>query len=702
MRRGGGRKPLKAPAAVPPTHKNFWEGPGISLAATTGSDGRNVRVGSQTFKELRAVPNQKVIVHESGNPESARLYHLLPSNKVDKGMISCDYFSGKKILLRAVPETALSASELFALTAVLTTSEENTEAIPPTGLSCHIIQSLIKNEVYGRVFTNSKNSYSVTIHVLGCSLIYNITPVAVTLDVPYTWVGDDTIICINEPPSDSKVNTCSDISVLKPYLSSRKINCNRATGVVVSGVSGIGKSYFSEMVVKQSGWPVVNITGSALAAQGDLTDIIDRVKVYRDTGNFIILLDDLEDFFKSSTGLPSASSLSSLLEVFISDFLDEKLSCECLVMACVTSLSQLPSSLSRNGRLDITVELQPPSNAIERERLIESVCSSNKYKDSSLMSDIATRTSGFLAVDYTALVAAAKVHGGGLQENIKRVRPSALQSIEVSIPTTRWSDVGGQSHAKQLLKECVEWPLLHGELFSKMNIKPPSGILLFGPPGCSKTLLAKALATECTYNFIAVKGPELYNKWVGESEKAVRDVFAKARSAAPCIVFFDEIDGMCGKRGGGGVTDRVISQFLTEMDGLPNHKAIQSNHQVVVLAATNRPDNLDAALLRPGRIDRKVYISLPDSDTREQILKIALRDIPSSDLSLSVLSEALDGRSGAEVVAAVKESVLRCLSQSADHQNPSLSMEHLLYGAKKVQPRTSKSDLEFFKEWGAI
>ena len=263
-----------------------------------------------------------------------------------------------------------------------------------------------------------------------------------------------------------------------------------------------------------------------------------------------------------------------------------------------------------------------------------------------------------------------------------------------------------------------------------------------------QTLLAKALATECHYNFIAVKGPELYNKWVGESEKAVRDVFAKARAAAPTILFFDELDGMsmgfplmtlplegfvfqvnfsfirchtditlqaslfilktqqkkpptgmCGKRGGGGVTDRVISQFLTEMDGMPGRSAATTG-QVIVLAATNRPDNIDAAMLRPGRIDRKVYVGLPDLATREQICQIALRGIPlAANVCLHKLATALEGRSGAEVVSAAKEGVLTCVARN--NAATAVDMRDLARAAQKVLPRTNQDDLEFYSKWGS-
>ncbi|KAJ1406879.1 P-loop containing nucleoside triphosphate hydrolase protein [Ochromonadaceae sp. CCMP2298] len=212
---------------------------------------------------------------------------------------------------------------------------------------------------------------------------------------------------------------------------------------------------------------------------------------------------------------------------------------------------------------------------------------------------------------------------------VRRVTPSALREKVVEVPCVRWSDIGGMQEVKQSLREVVEWPLLQPQLFAKAGISPPKGVLLYGPPGCSKTLMAKALATESSMNFLAVRGPELLSKWLGESEKAVQALFRRARAAAPTIIFFDEIDALAGKRGdvSSGVSDRVLSQLLTELDGVHGQGLGGAGH-VVVVAATNRPDMLDPALVRPGRIDRKIYVPPPDAQSRAQILRMELRKMP--------------------------------------------------------------------------
>ncbi|KAG9063236.1 spermatogenesis associated protein 5 [Linnemannia hyalina] len=248
------------------------------------------------------------------------------------------------------------------------------------------------------------------------------------------------------------------------------------------------------------------------------------------------------------------------------------------------------------------------------------------------------------------------------------VKPSAMREIMIEVPKVLWSDIGGQEEIKQKLKESVEWPLQHPEAFIRMGIRPPKGILLYGPPGCSKTLMAKALATQAGLNFIAVKGPELFSKWVGESEKAVREVFRKARAASPSIVFFDEIDALTVKRGGsddGGssVADRVLSQLLNELDG------IEPLVNVTVVAATNRPDIMDPALLRPGRIDRILYVSPPDFESRREILRLQIsgkKMACEEDVDVEVLARETEGCSGAEVVALCREAAMKAMEESLE------------------------------------
>ncbi|KAI1307211.1 spermatogenesis associated protein 5 [Mortierella claussenii] len=261
-----------------------------------------------------------------------------------------------------------------------------------------------------------------------------------------------------------------------------------------------------------------------------------------------------------------------------------------------------------------------------------------------------------------------KVSAEDMQLAMTGVKPSAMREIMIEVPKVLWTDIGGQADIKQKLKESVEWPLQHPDAFIRMGIRPPKGILLYGPPGCSKTLMAKALATQAGLNFIAVKGPELFSKWVGESEKAVREVFRKARAASPSIIFFDEIDALTVKRGGGddggsSVADRVLSQLLNELDG------IEPLVNVTVVAATNRPDIMDPALMRPGRIDRILYVSPPDLASRREILRLQIHSKKMAcdqDVDIEQLAELTDGYSGAEVVALCQEAAMKAMEESLE------------------------------------
>jgi transitional endoplasmic reticulum ATPase len=228
------------------------------------------------------------------------------------------------------------------------------------------------------------------------------------------------------------------------------------------------------------------------------------------------------------------------------------------------------------------------------------------------------------------------------------VRPSAMREVIVQIPNIKWTDIGGLETVKQMLKESVEWPIKHAENFKKLGIRPPRGILLYGPPGTGKTLLAKAAAKETEMNFISIKGPELLSKWVGESEKAVRETFRKARQVAPCIIFFDEIDSLVPRRGlrqdSSGVTEQVINQLLTELDGL------EELQNVIIIAETNRPDMIDPAMLRPGRIDRLIMVPPPDESARVEIMKVHTSNMPlAKNVDIKELAKKMENYTGADI-----------------------------------------------------
>ncbi|MEM3373678.1 MAG: CDC48 family AAA ATPase [Candidatus Woesearchaeota archaeon] len=280
-------------------------------------------------------------------------------------------------------------------------------------------------------------------------------------------------------------------------------------------------------------------------------------------------------------------------------------------------------------------------------------------------------------------------------EALKVVRPSALREVLIEVPNVKWENVGGLEDVKQKLKEAVEWPLNNASVFARMGIRPPKGILLYGPPGTGKTLLAKAVANESKANFILVKGPELMNKWVGESEKAVRKVFEKARQASPAIIFFDEIDALAPRRGfdasEGHVSDKVVNQLLTELDGMVEL------HNIVVIGATNRPDILDTALLRPGRFDRILLVPPPDEKGRLEILKIHTKGMPlAKDVNLEELAKKLEGYVGADIEAICREAAMIALRENIKADK--IYLKHFEEAIKEVSPSVSKEVEEAYRE----
>ena len=347
-----------------------------------------------------------------------------------------------------------------------------------------------------------------------------------------------------------------------------------------------------------------------------------------------------------------------------------------IVIGATNRVEALDPALRRPGRFDRELNIGVPDRVGRKEILQIHTRSMPLAKDVDL-EELAEITHGFVGADLAQLAREAamnalrkflpkldleagiiptevldkiKVTEEDFMEAQKDIQPSALREIWTEVPEVRWDDVGDLDNVKEHLKEAVEWPLQNPKLFERLGVRPAKGVLLYGPPGTGKTLLAKAVATESGANFISVRGPEVLSKWVGESEKAVRQIFQKARQAAPCIIFFDELDSISPQRGSrmgdSGVTERIVNQLLTEMDGIILLK------NVVVIAATNRPDLLDPALIRPGRFDEIIYVPPPDKDARLAIFKVHMRRMPlAKDVDLGKLVEATESYTGADIEA---------------------------------------------------
>ncbi len=391
-----------------------------------------------------------------------------------------------------------------------------------------------------------------------------------------------------------------------------------------------------------------------------------------------------------------------------------------VVLAATNLPNMLDPALRRPGRFDREISIPIPDQH-GREEILVIHSRGMPLADNVQLARLAAITHGFVGADLEALcreagmialrrllpqvdfsqrhipyelLAQLEVTMEDFQEALREVEPSAIREVFVEVPDVGWDDVGGLEDVKQRLREAVEWPMKYADLFRSFHLSPPKGLLLSGPPGCGKTLIAKALAAETEVNFISVKGPELMSMYVGESERGVREVFHKARQAAPCIVFFDEIDAMASTRSSGGHQDagvggRVLSQLLTELDGIEELKG------VLVLAATNRRDLLDPALLRPGRFDLQIELPLPEQAAREKIFQVHLRDRPlASDVTARWLAEQTEGFSGAEIEGACHGAMMTVLAEriegspeQPDAAGIVVQRKHLQTAIKELSPR---------------
>jgi transitional endoplasmic reticulum ATPase len=345
-----------------------------------------------------------------------------------------------------------------------------------------------------------------------------------------------------------------------------------------------------------------------------------------------------------------------------------------------------------------------------RKALLEALLKKVPTSDLEL-DEIASRTPGFVVADLAALMreaalrAASRASTDGQSPKLSQddligalsvIRPlSRSASEEVSVGSVTLADVGDMVEAKQALTEAVLWPLQHPDTFSRLGVDPPRGVLLYGPPGCGKTFVVRALASTGQLSVHAVKGSELMDKWVGSSEKAVRELFRRARDSAPSLVFLDEVDALAPRRGqsfDSGVTDRVVAALLTELDG------IDPLRDVVVLGATNRPDLIDPALLRPGRLERLVFVEPPDADARREILRTAGKSIPlSSDVDLDAVAAGLDGYSAADCVALLREAALTAMRRSIDAAD--VTAADLAAAREKVRPSLDPLQIESLREF---
>ncbi|XP_040904943.1 ATPase family protein 2 homolog [Toxotes jaculatrix] len=493
-------------------------------------------------------------------------------------------------------------------------------------------------------------------------------------------------------------------------------------GVLLYGPPGTGKTMIARAIANEVGAHMTVINGPEIMSkfygetEARLRQIFTEASQRQPA---IIFIDELDALCPKREGAQNevekrvVASLLTLMDGIGA----EDHSGQLLVLGATNRPHALDPALRRPGRFDKELEVGVPGAAERAEILQKQLslvpCSATAEE----LMRLADAAHGYVGADLAAvckeagLLALRRALGGShqpsdqqlmgtvtvtlqdLQWAMSVVKPSAMREVAIDVPKVRWSDVGGMEEVKLKLKQAVEWPLRHPEAFTRMGIQPPKGVLLYGPPGCSKTMIAKALANESGLNFLAIKGPELLSKYVGESERAVREVFRKARAVAPSIVFFDEIDALASERGSssgpGGVGDRVLAQLLTEMDG------IEQLQDVTVLAATNRPDMIDKALMRPGRLDRIVYVPLPDAPTRWEIFSLQFRNMPvAQNVSLDELVTRTNKYSGAEITAVCREAALLALQEDIKAQH--IEARHFESALNTVKPRIPDSLIQSY------
>ncbi len=480
-----------------------------------------------------------------------------------------------------------------------------------------------------------------------------------------------------------KVREMIELPLKHPELFER-LGVEAPKGVLLHGPPGTGKTLLAKAVASETNANFTSIGGPEIMSKfyGESEERLREIfKQAEENAPSIIFIDEIDSIAPKRdevTGETERRVVAQLLALM--DGLESR--GKVVVIGATNRPNAIDAALRRPGRFDREIEINIPDRTGRAEILSIHTRGMPLDKDVDL-EQIADLTHGYAGADVSALTKEAAMRAlrrimphldleldaipaeilntmnvtqSDFFAALKDLQPSSMREVLIEKPNVHWSDIGGLQSAKQELKEAVEWPLKYASLFYQVKARTPRGVLMYGPPGTGKTMLAKAVATESQANFINVKGPEFLSKWVGESEKAVREIFRKARQASPCIIFIDEIDSIVPKRGGDGdnrVTERIISQMLTEMDGL------ESLHNVVVIAATNRPDLIDDAVLRPGRFDRVVSIPLPDEEARKEIIRIQTREMPlEKDVDLDELAAKTDGFTGADVSGLCNEAAL--------------------------------------------
>ena len=504
-----------------------------------------------------------------------------------------------------------------------------------------------------------------------------------------------------------------------------KIGVEAPKGVLLYGPPGTGKTLIAKAVAGETNAHFISLSGPEIMGKhyGESEEKIREIFTQGEENSpSIIFIDEIDSI------APKRDEVSGELEKrIVSQLLTlmdgMKSRGRVVVIAATNRPDSIDPALRRPGRFDREIEIGIPDDD-GRLDILSIHTRGMPINEKVNLKQIAKTTHGFVGADLEILSKEAamrslrrilpeidleedkisseilqkiEISNDDFREALKEVRPSALREVQVQIPDVNWDDVGGLDELKDELREAVEWPVKHKEAYDYVDVEAPKGVLLYGPPGTGKTLIAKALAKMTESNFISIKGPELLSKWVGESEKGVREIFRKARQAAPCIIFLDEVDALVPRRGSGSsdshVTENIVSQILTEIDGL------EELHNVLIIGATNRLDIVDEALLRPGRFDRIIEIGNPDSKARKHIFEIHTKKKPlENNVDIKKLVEITNGFSGAEIAAITNRAALVALKRyvagkSQNIKEIKITQQDLIDAVDKIRPQKKEAPI---------
>jgi len=686
--------------------------------------GRGIaRIDQRTMQKLGISAGD--VVEIAGKRTTAAIAWPAYSEDQDRGIIRIDGFTRKNAGVAINEYVVAKPGKVKNATSVV---------LAPVDMRLNVDQdftNFVKNRLMERTFVEGDTTL---VMMLGHAIPFIVTKTRPHGIVRITY--DTNLQILNEPVPEAKGmprTTYEDIGGLREEIQRvremielplrhpeifQRLGIDPPKGVLLHGPPGCGKTLLARAVANESEVNFHSINGPEIMSkfygesEARLREIFQQAQQNSPSIIFIDELDAIAPKREEVTGEVERRVVAQLLALM--DGLSGR--GNVIVIGATNRPGALDPALRRPGRFDREVEIGVPDKPGRYEVLQIHTRGMPLAKDVDLKK-LSQMTHGYTGADLAALAreTAMKALRRYLPEiNLeeerippsvlekmkilmedflnayKEITPTAMREVYIEIPTVHWDQIGGLEEVKEELKEAVEWPIKNPELFERMGIRPPKGILLYGPPGCGKTLLARAVATESEANFVSIKGPEIFSKWVGESEKAIREVFRKARMASPAVIFFDEFDSLVPRRGMGfsnsGVTERVISQLLTEMDG------IMTLEDVVIVAATNRPDIVDPAVLRPGRFDRLIYVPEPNEKARLEIFKIYTKDMPlAKDIDQAELASNTKSYSGADIDAVCREAAMNALRQ--DINSKEISLDDFHKALEKIGP-TISSDME--------